>query len=283
MNNEITVSLLNIDQAAMTINVLDSLAALSAENWQIQLILVDNGSRTDQLKVLQDWVSTNRNRFKEVLFVAASRNLGSTGGRNLCFKLASKDRILILDNDVVLPDDSAWLDRLWQRMNSNPKAAIVAPMLVFADRPEIVQATGIGLTEEGRVGYLNRGRAVTSVSQNQIEVIATPSACWLVRQEAQQEVGLFLEIFYPAQYEDVDFCVRLHLAGWKILCDCSVQFKHIENVTMRNLKEHPFARLTVRNAMTFREKWADLLPQLATITPDEILWEPNSRMPDETH
>jgi GT2 family glycosyltransferase len=273
MKKQVTVSLLNIDQAAITIDVLDKLAALSAANWEIQLILVDNGSQADQLQLLQDWVAGNKSRFEETLFVAASRNLGCTGGRNLAFKLASRDRILILDNDLILPDESAWLEKLWQRMDSNPKAAIVAPMLVFADRPETVQATGIGLTEDGRVGYIHRGRAVTSVSPNLIEVIAAPTACWLVRKEAQQEVGLFLEIFYPVQYEDVDLCVRLHLAGWKTLCDCSVQMKHMENVTTRNLTEHPFARLTVRNGMTFKEKWAELLPQLATITPDEISWE----------
>ena len=270
MNKQITVSLLNIDEAAMTIEVLDKLAALSSEGWQLQLILVDNGSQPGQLRLLQDWNFANKGRFEELLFIASSRNLGCTGGRNLAFKLASKDRLLILDNDVVLPQDSAWLQTLWQTLDSNPRASIVAPMLVFADRPDIVQATGIGLTDRGRVGYINRGRSTKSVRQDVIEVIATPTACWLMRKEAQEQVGLFLEMFHPVQYEDVDLCVRLHLAGWKTLCDCNVQIKHIENVTTRNLKEYPFARLTVRNGMTFREKWAEVLPQLATIAHDDI-------------
>src|SRR5206468_642341 len=168
------------------------------------LILVDNGSRTDQLEPLQDWFSANKNRFEEVLFVAASRNLGATGGRNLAFTLASKDRMLILDNDVVLPADSLWLGKLWQTMDRHPKAGIVAPMLVFADRSDIVQATGIGLTKKGRVGYINRGRAVTSISPNPIEVVAAPTACWLMRRDAQQAAGVFSEMYYPVQYEDVD-------------------------------------------------------------------------------
>src|SRR5947207_494569 len=181
------------------------------------------------------------------LVLRLESTFGCTGGRNLAFTLASRDRLLILDNDVVLPQDSAWLQTLWQTMDSNPRASIVAPMLVFADRPEIVQATGIGLTDRGRVGYINRGRSTKSIRQDVIEVIATPTACWLMRKEAQEQVGLFLEMFHPVQYEDVDLCVRLHLAGWKTLCDCNVQIKHIENVTTRNLKEYPFARLTVRN------------------------------------
>src|SRR5262249_12237697 len=124
---QLTASVLNIDQAILTIDVLDKLAALSRQGWQLQLILVDNGSQTDHLTLLRDWVSANKHRFEEVLFVAASRNLGATGGRNLAFKLASRGRILILDNDVVLPDDAEWLERLWQRMDSNSHAGIVAP------------------------------------------------------------------------------------------------------------------------------------------------------------
>ena len=274
MNKHVTVSLLNIDEAVMTIDVLEKLAALSSEDWQLQLILVDNGSQPGQLRLLQDWISGNKDRFEEALFIASSKNLGCTGGRNLAFKLASNDRLLILDNDVVLPQDCSWLQTLWQTMDSNPQASIVAPMLVFADRPEIVQATGIGLTDRGRVGYINRGRSTKSIRQEVIEVIATPTACWLMRKDAQEQVGLFLEMFHPVQYEDVDLCVRLHLAGWKTLCDCTVQIKHIENVTTRNLKGYPFARLTVRNAMTFREKWAEVLPQLATIAHDDIVWGP---------
>jgi GT2 family glycosyltransferase len=272
MNRQLTASVLNIDQAHLTIDVLEKLAAFSARGWQVQLILVDNGSQTDHLKLLQDWISANKCRYKEVLFVAASRNLGATGGRNIAFKLASSRRILILDNDVVLPDDAEWLERLSQKMDADSRVGIVAPMLVFADRPETVQATGIGLTEHGRVGYLNRGRPVASVSSDPIEVIAAPTACWLMRTKAQRAVGMFSEMYYPVQYEDVDLCLRLHLAGWKTICDCTVQIKHIENVTTRNLKDHPFARLTVSNGMSFKEKWGELLPQLATVTQDEITW-----------
>jgi O-antigen biosynthesis protein len=274
---ELTASLLNINEAALTMNVLGKLAGLSDQGWQIQLILVDNGSRTDDLQTLFEWLVVNKGRFKEVLSLMASRNLGCTGGRNIALKLASSDRILILDNDVILPDDSTWLEKLWGRMESDPRVGVAAPMLVSADHPDIVLATGIGLTKRGRVGFINRAKPVTDVDPTSIEVLAAPTACWLVRREAQRAVGFFSEEYYPVQYEDVDLCVRLRLAGWKVLCDCSVRIKHIENVTTRNLKDHPIARLTVRHGMHFKEKWADLLPQLATLSEDEIYWGPIPR------
>jgi len=49
--------------------------------------LVDNGSEPDQLQLLSDWFSAAKHQFAELLFIAASRNLGANGGRNLAFQL----------------------------------------------------------------------------------------------------------------------------------------------------------------------------------------------------
>jgi GT2 family glycosyltransferase len=113
-----------------------------------------------------------------------------------------------------------------------------------------------------------------------IPVVASPSACWLVRRAAQQAVGLLSDEYYPVQYEDIDLCIRLGLAGWKIACECSVRVRHIGSVTTRDLKDYPFARLTVRRGMIFREKWLDVLPQIATLTDRDIYWGPIPRVRD---
>ncbi len=80
------------------------------------------------------------------------------------------------------------------------------------------------------------------------------------------------------QYEDVDFCLRVGQAGWKIICDQSIRLKHIENVTTFNLQEHPYARVSVRHGMRFREKWAGLLPQIAALDDPDIYWGPIPRV-----
>lgn len=273
----LTISLLNVNEAQLTINVLDKLAALPAQNWAVQLILVDNGSRPDQLQELLTWFSSHKDDFTEMLWVTASRNLGVNGGRNLAFKLAAHDRVLILDNDLNLPETSVWLETLWQRLEDDPTIAIVAPMLVFDHDPGLVQSAGIGLTATGRVGYLHRAAAVDQIPPTVNPVVAAPAACWLLRREAQQAVGLLSAEFYPMQYEDVDFCVRLGQAGWKIVCDAGVHIRHIENVTTRHLAGDQFARLTVRQGMKFKEKWAAVLPQIATITEADIYWGPIPR------
>jgi GT2 family glycosyltransferase len=274
----LTVSLLNINEAQLTINLLDQLAHLSGQDWAVQLIWVDNGSRDDQVRQLSAWFQANKERFAEALFVVASRNLGAGGGRNIALNAASHDMILIMDNDIVLPDDAAWLESLWRRMEDDPQIGIAAPMLVSAAYPDIVESTGIGLTDRGRVGYLNRAQPAAYISPTLVEVVAVPSACWLMRRQAQQTVGLLCDEYYPMQYEDVDFCVRLTLAGWRIVCDRGVRVKHIGNVTTRNVEGQPYTRVAVRHSMIFREKWANVLPQIATISEDDIYWGPIPRI-----
>lgn len=273
----LTVGILNLNKAAMTVRLLDQVAQLPEAGWDIQLIVVDNGSADDDVQHLTDWFLSNRRRFEESVIIEASRNLGCAGGRNAILKLAAGEAFLFLDNDVVLPDGPEWLTILWQDLEADPDIAIVGPMLVFSDYPEIVQAAGSGLTAWGRVGYLHRGDLIETVPATPVEVGVSPSACWLMRPEAQRTVGPFAEEFDPAQYEDVDFCVRLKLENWKIVCDRRVRMMHIEHVTTKNIPDHPFERLNARNAMRFREKWADVLPQLATISQDEIYWGPIPR------
>ena len=277
MTRRIAVGLLNINEPDRTIVVLESLARLPDDRWAVELVLVDNGSDAKLLRPLQAWMDSHSWRFAKAHLMALPDNVGAAEGRNLILRHTSADRILFLDNDVILPEQDAWLDALWETMDARPEAGIVGPILVFADHADIVQAAGIGLTVTGRVGYLSRGAAVEQVPAEVTEVVASPSACWLVRREAQEEIGGFDRTFYPVQFEDVDFCVRLGQVGRRILCDGRARVRHVGNITTGNLKDHAFDRLTVRMSMRFKEKWADLLPRVATISEEEIYWGPIPR------
>ena len=42
------------------------------------------------------------------------------------------------------------------------------------------------------------------------------AAALIIRREAYEHVQQFDEHFYPAWYEDVDFCWKLRRAGWEV-------------------------------------------------------------------
>ena len=273
----ITIGLVNIDQSELTIAIMEALMGLPKDRWNPQLILIDNGSAQKDVETLRTWVDDHQARFGDTAFVATGENLGASGGRNLILQRAEGERILILDNDLVLSQGYEWLDMLWGDMNSHAMVGIVSPMLLFAEHPHIVQAAGIGLTRLGRVGYLHRGEAADCVPTDVEPVVAAPAACWLLNGEAQRAVGLFPEEYHPMQYEDVDYCMQLRAAGWQTLCDRGIRISHIGNVTTRAVGGSRYARLAVRHGMIFRERWRHQLAEIDAIDDSEIYWGPVPR------
>ena len=51
-------------------------------------------------------------------------------------------------------------------------------------------------------------------------------ACLLVKRSVWEAVGGFDEGFYPLWFEDVDFCLRLHARGWRIVYEPRARFRH---------------------------------------------------------
>lgn len=268
---------MNLEQAALTTAVIASLAGLRSRSWRTQLVLVDHGSGARDLERLRAGVAEHRNHFDDVVFLDAGRNLGAAAGRNRILERSEGSRILILDNDLELENDLAWLEGLWGDLDDDPSLAIAGPTLVFARYPELVQAAGIGLTRLGRVAYLHRGEPVDAVPRTPVRVLASPAACWLVDRGIQREVGLFPEIYYPMQYWDVDYCMQLHEAGYGVLCDRRHRVRHIVNVTTRAMGDRVFARTAVRHGMIFRERWGHRLEQVADVEDDDVYWGPVPR------
>jgi GT2 family glycosyltransferase len=48
----------------------------------------------------------------------------------------------------------------------------------------------------------------------------------MIRRDAYEDVGGFDERFYPAWYEDVDFCQQLKAHGWEIYFAPQAEFPH---------------------------------------------------------
>lgn len=272
----VSIGLINVNQSALTISMMERLAEASDRGYAAQLILVDNGSESEDLARLLAWVESNRPRFSDVSFFDAGENLGAAAGRNVILERSEGERILILDNDLEL-SDLDWLDALWTVSDEHPEAGLVGPMLVFAKHPDIVQAAGIGLTRLGRVAYLHRGDRVTEVDPTVVTVQASPAACWLLDRDVQREAGLFPEVYYPMQYWDVDYCMQLEAIGSSVLCDRRIQVRHIVNTTTRSMGDGFFARTAVKHGIIFRERWGDRLRTIDAIEDREIYWGPIPR------
>jgi GT2 family glycosyltransferase len=80
------------------------------------------------------------------------------------------------------------------------------------------------------------------------------AAALLVRRDAYEEIGGLDERFFPAWYEDVDFCFRLKTAGWEIYFVPQAEFIHEGGYGARRLGAEAFLRAYYGNQIRYVQK-----------------------------
>lgn len=146
-------------------------------------------------------------------------------------KYATGKYLLLLNNDVeILSGKGGWLTQMVGEV-CQPGVAACGAMLYYPD--DTVQHAGIitGLGgyaghshkyhQRGGSGYMFRLATVQDFS-------AVTAACLLVRTAAYDAINGMDEEFTVA-YNDVDFCLRLRAAGWRIVWTPYAELRHHES------------------------------------------------------
>lgn len=159
--------------------------------------------------------------------VRRERNGGPAAARNTGLAHVSTEAVAFLDSDCVASSD--WIERLAAHL-ADPLVGAVAPRIVA-----IESRTSAGRYAVSR-GSLDLGEREARVVPS-TRVAYVPTAALLVRRNALEDLARRGEVFDTGlRYgEDVDLVWRLSEAGWRIRYDPSVQVRHHEPQTWREL------------------------------------------------
>ena len=153
-----------------------------------------------------------------------------SGINNFGRKYASGEYLLLLNNDVEVRSGD-WLTELLRQCAHPGGAAVCGAMLYYPD--DTLQHAGVitGLggyaghshkyKQKGGSGYLFRAATVQDFS-------AVTGACLLVKTSVWDEVGGLDEAFAVA-FNDVDFCLRVRDAGYRIVWTPYAELTHYES------------------------------------------------------
>jgi len=177
----------------------------------LEVVFVDNASKDGSL----EYVAKS---FPRAKIVANSKNLGFAEGNNIAMREAGGQYIALLNYDTKV--SPSWLsDPIRILESQNAVAAIACKLLSFDDPKKIDGAGGIAdvygfPTERGRAF----GSLETDTGQyDEIsEVFYASGSAMILRKNALREVGFFDPKFFM-YFEDMDFCWRLRLKGYKVL------------------------------------------------------------------
>jgi len=203
--------------------VLESLA--SQDYYNVEIIIVDNGSTDNTEGVVKDFMSKLS---KPVKYFKYPNKLGHAGAINEGIRKASGDVIVVLHDDVVLCQRN-WISSMLEILNKDDVG--VASSLFVTDPDEL---SGIDKTF-AYIYILGWHKPIVKVSTQ--EVLYTGLNNDVIKKEVIEKVGLMDET-YKYSTHDIDFSERVRRIGYKIILNPKVCAKHILSSHQRSLKSH---------------------------------------------
>jgi GT2 family glycosyltransferase len=203
------------------------LDSLFGQSLPCRIIVVDNGSVDDSLKLLE--------KHDGLEVIVNERNEGFTGGVNPGFQRAIDDDlkyVATLNNDAVADKD--WLKELVTVLDKDQHAGI-ATSKILDGRGKKIDSTGDYLSVWGLPYPRGRGEADLDKYDGDTDVFAASGGASLYRVKMLRKTGLFDQDFF-AYYEDVDLSFRAQLAGWKVRYVPSAVVRHQIGATSGKLK-----------------------------------------------
>jgi len=201
------------------------LGSLADSELVTEVLLVDNGSRDDSLNLV-------KRGFPSVQILEQESNLGFAAANNLAAERARGEALLLLNVDAWLEEQA--LARLFGRFEADRRLGLVAPRLCYpGGARQFTWSPARGIAGEVLQRLRNpfeasswaHGRLARGLARLVGRTWYT-AACVLVRTVAFQEVGGFDDDFFM-YFEDVDLCIRLEEAGWRLAQDPRAIVTHV--------------------------------------------------------
>lgn len=140
-------------------------------------------------------------------------NRGPNPARNLAFRHARTNYVLLIDDDAVLAPDC--VRELLLAAQRHPDAAAWIPRVLYFDDPGIIQNEGFYLHYVSEAILANRDQPASKGFAHPVQVTGATGICMLVSVEAWRHVGGFDEDYFFGR-TDGEFTGRLTLAGYRI-------------------------------------------------------------------
>lgn len=259
----VAIVILNWNGQKFLQQFLPSVLASTYSNKRI--IVADNASTDDSIIFLQQ-------NFPEVEILQHATNEGFAKGYNSALEKVNSDYYVLLNSDVEVEQD--WIEPIITLMENDPTIGACQPKLLsYTHRREFEYAGGSGGWLD-TFGYpFSRGRIFDIVEEDNGQYDDAAPCFWasgaamFVKSNLYQSIGGLDEYFFAHQ-EEIDFCWRLQLAGYKVYVQPASVVYHVGGGTLpkqNNLKVF----LNFRN---------NLIMMAKNFTSGEIVWKVPFRM-----
>ena len=234
-----------------------------------EVIVLDNESH--EAETLEFLAALEKREWVRVERIEGAFNYSRLNNRGV--ELSRGSFIALLNNDVEVINDD-WLSEMVSRV-MQPEVAMVGARLWYPNGT--IQHGGVILGAGGIAGHahvgLRRGEpgyfARANLAQN---VCAVTAACALVRREVYLQLGGFDENL-AVTFNDIDFCLRLHKAGYRIVWTPHADLIHHESASRGFDDSTPKQVRFLAEVDYMKAKWGDTLQRDPFYNPNLSLGE----------
>ena len=207
-----------------------------------EIIVVDNASTDRSVQIAQTYADKGAIRF-----LRNEDNLGYAGGNNVGIAAARGEIIVLLNQDTVV--HPTWLAAL-QEAFTDKAVGIVGCKTLYPDEKTLQHAGGLVRFPDAFTRHVGQGEQDVGQYDEPREVDYVTGAAFAVHRRVIEQVGLLDSLFYPAFYEEIDYCYRARRAGFKVLYFPKATLIHHETPT---LPAESYARVAAfhRNRVRF--------------------------------
>ena len=228
-------------------NFVSSIAEKSTyPNYRI--LVVDDGHSTSTVRSIAE-----KSGGGCVSYEGAKASFNFSSKANFAFANIDTEHLILLNDDleVISPE---WIESLLEHSQRREVGA-VGPRLLFPDGG--IQHAGIVCGINGSAGHVFHRWPSESVGYSAFSHLirnysAITGAALATRKSVVEEVGKFDESF-PVDFNDVDFCLRIRKAGYRIVYTPYSTLYHFECSSL--------VRRESVSTDQFRQKWGEVLDQ----------------------
>ncbi len=217
-----------------------------SEGFTYEIILIDNNSQDGTVEMIKE-------KYPQIILIENEENKGVAKARNQGLALAKGRYRLILDADMELTENT--IKHLFDYMEKDNTCGLIGARLTEPDGtmqfsckrfPTLLSFVARRLESISAVRNSNllRHHQMEDWDHNSIrEVDYLIGACQFFRREVMEKIGVYDDqIFYGP--EDIDYCLRVWRAGWKVVY---YPFTSIIHHEQRMTKKSFFSKITVKH------------------------------------
>ncbi|MEN6372206.1 MAG: glycosyltransferase family 2 protein [Armatimonadota bacterium] len=234
---EISIIIVNWNTRELLQNCLSSIYSKPC-NTVFDVYVVDNASTDGSAAMV-------RSQFPQVNLIENDVNAGYSRANNQGISASQGKTVLLLNSDTVV--DPQVFDETLKLLHSAPSIGGLGCKLIGRDG-NVQPSYSFNFPHGPKVGGPNK-----TVDEELVKCAFVWGAYLLLKREVIDQAGMLDEDFFMF-YEDIDWCWRIHNAGWDIVYDSNHSIMHLSGASCSKLDAVAHRKMILKSLAMLQSK-----------------------------